>query len=203
MFFQYKEHAKCEKSFFWHITFLNNIIPWSRRDSCMQWTWYLACDMQFYLLIPILASIYYHNRSNFWISISLLWFTCAAISALVILKNDFSASYFTYKDNYWTVFYEKPWARMPAYLVGIITGCSYYTFKHEQRFEQGVIRQRVVIFDEAEQSEEPLTQKEDCERDPEKNLVIILFDKVQKKKWFALSALLVGLTIRMAMTWLL
>ena len=35
MFFQYKEHAQCEKSFFWHITFLNNIIPWSRRDSCM------------------------------------------------------------------------------------------------------------------------------------------------------------------------
>lgn len=202
MFFQFKEHAQCEKSFFWHITFLNNIIPWSRRDSCMQWTWYLACDMQFYLLVPVLASIYYHNRGNFWISISLLWFTCGVISAFVILRNEFSASYFTYKDSYWTVFYEKPWARFPAYLVGIITGCSYYTYKHEQRFSQGVIRQTVVLFDESDSNIEPLA-KQESERDPEKNLVIVLFDKVQKNKWFALASLLVGLSIRMLMTWLL
>jgi len=124
----------------------------------MQWTWYLACDMQFYLLVPVLASIYYHNRGNFWISVSLLWFTCGVISALVILRNEFSASYFTYKDSYWTVFYEKPWARFPAYLVGIITGCSYYTYKHEQRFSQGVIRQTVVLFDESDSNIEPLAK---------------------------------------------
>jgi hypothetical protein len=50
---------------------------------------------------------------------------------IVILKNDFSASYFTYKDEYWQVFYEKPWARIPAFFLGLIWGCSYFSYKHE------------------------------------------------------------------------
>lgn len=171
----------------------------------MQWTWYLACDMQFYMLVPILVSIYYHNRKNFWISVSLLWFLCSVISSMVILKNDFSASYFTYKDNYWTVFYEKPWARLPAYLIGVITGCSYYTYKHEQRFDIGAIKQQIIIFDESESDVQLLqnTKQNSLEREPERNLVIIFFDKVQKKKSYAITALLVGVGIRYLMIVLL
>jgi hypothetical protein len=83
------------------------------------------------MLVPLLIAIYYNSRRKFWMSIGLLWFTSALLSSIVIVKNEFSASYFTYKDTYWTVFYEKPWARLPAYLVGIICGCSYYSYKHE------------------------------------------------------------------------
>lgn len=61
----------------------------------------------------------------------MLWLTSAMLSTIVIFKNKFSASYFTYQDNYWTEYYEKPWARLPAYLIGIISGCSYYSYKHE------------------------------------------------------------------------
>lgn len=41
------------------------------------------------------------------------------------------------------------------------------------------------------------------EREPEKNLVIKLFDKVQKKKGYALGSLLLGLSIRTFTIWLL
>jgi len=61
-----------------------------------------------------------------------IWTFCAMIQVAVIYKNDLSASYFTYKDEYWTVFYEKPYARIPAYLIGVAWGCSYFTYKHEQ-----------------------------------------------------------------------
>lgn len=87
LFFQYDEHAKCQSSFVWHLLFVNNLIPWGARDSCMQWTWYLACDVQFYMLVPVLIAIYYHNRRNFWISIGLLWSMSALLSMIVILKN--------------------------------------------------------------------------------------------------------------------
>lgn len=60
----------------------------------------------------------------------------AGISSLIVLivicKNDISASYFTYKDIYWTLLYEKPWSRILCYLVGVVFGCTYYSFKHEQ-----------------------------------------------------------------------
>lgn len=97
----------------------------------MQWTWYLACDVQFYMLVPALVTVYYHSRNRFWLIIGLMWLFCGIICTIVILKNDFSASFFTYKDTYWTKYYEKPWARLPAYLMGLICGCSYYSFKHE------------------------------------------------------------------------
>lgn len=87
LFFQYSEHAKCESSFLWHILFVNNLIPWGARDSCMQWTWYLACDVQFFMLVPVLVSIYYHSRKKFWLSIGLLWFVSALLCTIVILRN--------------------------------------------------------------------------------------------------------------------
>ena len=60
-----------------------------------------------------------------------VWAIAAIYSLWVIIVNDLSASYFTYKDEYWTVYYEKPFVRVPAYLIGIVFGCSYYSFKHE------------------------------------------------------------------------
>jgi hypothetical protein len=59
----------------------------------------------------------------------------------ILGKNDFSASFFTYQDRYWTVFYEKPWARISAYLIGVVWGCTYYSYKHEQDFMLGKKRQ--------------------------------------------------------------
>jgi len=98
----------------------------------MNWTWYLACDMQFFILLPFLIEAYYQNRQRFWVLTIFLWSTASLISLSVIIKNNLSASYFTYKDEYWTVFYEKPFARLPAYLIGIVWGCSYYSYKHER-----------------------------------------------------------------------
>lgn len=54
----------------------------------------------------------------------------------IIINNDLSASYFTYKDEYWTLFYEKPYARLPCYLVGVVWGCSYFSYKYEDEDEQ-------------------------------------------------------------------
>lgn len=44
MFFMYQTMTDCSKYWFWHLTFLNNLIPFKRDDTCMPWTWYLAND---------------------------------------------------------------------------------------------------------------------------------------------------------------
>jgi peptidoglycan/LPS O-acetylase OafA/YrhL len=62
MFFQYENLHTCSDNWFWHLTFLNNLVPWDTRDNCMSWTWYIACEMQFYLVVPLLVSWYFHNR---------------------------------------------------------------------------------------------------------------------------------------------
>ena len=54
------------------------------------------------------------------------------IQLIVILANSLSVSYFTYNDEYWTIYYVKPYSRLPVFLLGVIAGCSYFTFKREQ-----------------------------------------------------------------------
>jgi peptidoglycan/LPS O-acetylase OafA/YrhL len=62
MFFMYDVNNECSKNWIWHLLFINNLIPWSSHDNCMSWTWYLANDMQFYLLVPLLANLFYRRR---------------------------------------------------------------------------------------------------------------------------------------------
>lgn len=135
LFYEYEAMNQCAENWVWHLTFLNNIIPWEQTDGCMNWTWYLACEMQFFILLPFLVESYYNNRQRFWVLIITFWSIAALFSLTVIVKNDLSASYFTYKDEYWTVYYEKPFARLPAYLIGMVWGCSYFSYKHEREEE--------------------------------------------------------------------
>lgn len=140
MFYMYSTMTECSKFWFWHFTFLNNIIPWNENDTCMQWTWYLANDMQFYLLVPLFASLYYNKRKWFYIVLGILMFLSKITQLSVIIANDLSVSYFTYKDEYFTIFYVKPYARLPAFLIGILAGCSYFTFKREEPESQRIAK---------------------------------------------------------------
>jgi hypothetical protein len=49
----------------------------------------------------------------------------------VIFANSLSVSYFTYKDEYWTIYYVKPYARISTFLIGVVAGCSFFTYKKE------------------------------------------------------------------------
>ena len=34
--------------------------------------------------------------------------------------------------EYWTVYYVKPYSRLPVFLIGVVAGCSYFSFKREE-----------------------------------------------------------------------
>lgn len=62
----------------------------------------------------------------------------------VILANDLSVSYFTYKDEYWSIYYVKPYSRIPAFFIGAMAGSFYFSYKYEEpessRFTSLMIR---------------------------------------------------------------
>lgn len=139
LFYMYQTTTECSKFWFWHMTFLNNVVPWSDHDTCMPWTWYLANDFQFFLILPFLVQLY-HDRTKrkqvfTYVMLGLLGM-CTVIQMVVILANSLSVSYFTYKDEYWSVYYVKPYSRLPVFLVGVVAGCSYFTFKKEKWEEE-------------------------------------------------------------------
>jgi peptidoglycan/LPS O-acetylase OafA/YrhL len=87
MFFMYDTNNECSSYWMWHFLFINNFIPWSSHDNCMNWTWYLANDMQFFLLVPILVTLYYRKRHVFWYTIAGLSAVSIIIQMIVILTN--------------------------------------------------------------------------------------------------------------------
>lgn len=131
MFYMYETASECGKYWMWHLLFINNLIPWTAKDTCMNWTWYLANDMQFFLIIPLLVTLYYRKRQVFSILMAGIAFISVVIQMCVILANSLSVSYFTYKDEYWSIYYVKPYARIPGCLIGVLCGCTYYSFRRE------------------------------------------------------------------------
>ena len=55
LFYQYHSATECQKYWFWHAIFMNNVVPFNEHDTCLPWTWYLANDFQFFLLLPLLT----------------------------------------------------------------------------------------------------------------------------------------------------
>jgi peptidoglycan/LPS O-acetylase OafA/YrhL len=177
LFFGYAQN-QCDTNWLWHLLFLNNVIPWSSRDNCMNWTWYLACEMQFFLLLPSFVHAYYHNRSKFWFLVVFWWTLSNMISVIVIVKNDLSASYFTYADEYWTIFYEMPFVRLPCYLIGVVWGCSYYSYKYEDEDQEEEMPSPIVGEFIPSAEEDPGSGDIQARQYKPQNLLIALFRKI-------------------------
>lgn len=72
------------------------------------------------------------SRKFFYIILSLIAILALVIQIIQISQNDFTASYLSQHDEYWTLYYTKPWTRIHCYLIGLIFGCNYFTYKYER-----------------------------------------------------------------------
>jgi len=110
---------------------LNNIWPWGQTDYCLQQSWYIANDVWFLVVLLIQADYYMKSRRFYYI----VGFGLSALAGLVqiiqICANDFSASYLTFSDEYWKIYYDKPYTHFHSYNIGIFLGSAYFSWKCE------------------------------------------------------------------------
>ncbi|XP_045202111.2 nose resistant to fluoxetine protein 6-like [Mercenaria mercenaria] len=117
---------ECKDTWWTNLLYINNIV---RTDKmCMGWSWYLANDMQFYVLSPImLIPLYY---SPLWGTIScLLLILVNFISTGILSKHyDINANLLLTQDatSAMQEIYFKPWARIGPYVIGFFTGYLLY-----------------------------------------------------------------------------
>lgn len=122
----------CSKYWWTNILYINNFYPLSFMHECIGWVWYLANDMQFFLISPlILIPLYYIP----WLGLSLITVLLAAsfavTGALIGIHNvgpngipipGLPAPTLDYSSQ----IYAKPYCRIPPYLVGMILGYMMY-----------------------------------------------------------------------------
>ncbi|XP_013420818.1 O-acyltransferase like protein [Lingula anatina] len=114
----------CRHSWWTNVLYINNFV--NTDQMCMGWTWYMAVDMQLYLVAPIIIVALYKS-----------WLVGGSIIIILILANWTSAGVTTGEMNLpaavWIANYQnmskwfqwiyiKPWCRLGPFLIGMATG---------------------------------------------------------------------------------
>ncbi|GFY57919.1 nose resistant to fluoxetine protein 6 [Trichonephila inaurata madagascariensis] len=135
--------ANCHASWWWNILYINNFQ--TSGAQCMGWGWYLANDMQFYVISPLfLVTLFRWPKIGY--SLIALFLSITFITNFVltyeynlltglanaIVQSDTSdvSEFMARWNDFFTKLYYKPYTRMSPYLVGIIL--AYYLFRRKQ-----------------------------------------------------------------------
>lgn len=117
---------RCDTYFWTNLFFINNIYPYDlgEGDQCFYVSWYLACDMQFYLISPIFILAFLRNR---WFGVSLISTVCLASCVYAYwwsIQTGASGQSFDGANVliYSHGFYAKPQFRFPPYGLGMLSG---------------------------------------------------------------------------------
>ncbi|XP_036369383.1 nose resistant to fluoxetine protein 6-like isoform X2 [Octopus sinensis] len=114
----------CREKWWSNLIYLNNM--YKIEEMCMSWTWYLANDVQFYSVAPIILSLITALPSVGLLVVTFL--LCAYIAATTVLwQKLLTGTSITFDDVY-----TKPWTRMSPFLIGILLG-YFLRMKHRKR----------------------------------------------------------------------
>lgn len=94
------------------------------------------------------------------------------------------------------MFYEKPYARFPAFLIGVLFGCSYFTYKHDSKDKLNPANDNEYVDedDPAAPVSEPVEKT---------NLLLAAFKKMKRDTCFAVSVIVGALTFNLCQVYLL
>ncbi len=127
----------CRKYWWTNLFYINNLYPWKLGDQCLGWGWYLANDMQFYIIAPtMLIAAYY------LLPVAIIIALAFVLSGFTV--DGFLTGYFDFQGNelssiaykyvgrpnitqaYTDAIYGKPWDRISPYIVGLALGYVLY-----------------------------------------------------------------------------
>ncbi|XP_068672762.1 nose resistant to fluoxetine protein 6-like isoform X1 [Montipora foliosa] len=134
IWFKYQKNEECDKHWWTNLLYINNIYP--GKDECMGWTWYLANDMQFYIITPVILFLAYRFRLRGLIAIvGFLLSTSFTVTAVIYSNYDVRGTTFSSLlsgEDASNLVYVKPYCRIPPYLVGLTLG---YFLQHKKELK--------------------------------------------------------------------
>lgn len=150
LWFSTKATLESSNQYCWtNVLFINNFIPKEFYDECMPWAWFLAVDMQLYILTPFYVLTYAFN----WIAgVLLIGLTFVAFffsNGYLVEKYDMKWNFIDQYENaeYFNLVYGRPWTRCSPYLIGMATALILLEVTLKRK-------ERVSIFDDATDHEE-------------------------------------------------
>jgi peptidoglycan/LPS O-acetylase OafA/YrhL len=119
---QHEITRRCEGSWWIELLYIMNYYPWDSDEVCMGWTWYLGCEMIYFIIGFIIILVYAHSRKGAWALMIALAAVSSAISVYYVVAKRLSLYIFDHQYveySYWL--YSKPHSRIAPYLIGMAT----------------------------------------------------------------------------------
>ncbi|XP_055644167.1 nose resistant to fluoxetine protein 6 isoform X2 [Toxorhynchites rutilus septentrionalis] len=116
------DHITCDKFWWRNILYINNWYP--VREMCMIWSWYLANDMQFYIIAIIILTLSMRYIKTSIIILVLLTICSWIISIFISIHFNYSYKVASPFESF-DILYDKPWQRITPYIMGMFTGYIY------------------------------------------------------------------------------
>lgn len=121
--------------------FLNNFLPNGLGNMCLTQSWYLANDMQFFIISPPLLYLYHRYRRYVG------WGLLCSLAAASVGISLWIADYYGYKvvaiapenATFYYYFYIKPYTRFPPYAFGILSGILLHSCR--------LYKQSAIVYD--------------------------------------------------------
>ena len=124
---------QCKKYWWTNILYINNFYPKSFGAQCIGWSWYMANDMQFYVIGPLILYLMYRFKMLGTILVNgLLILVHLIVTAVLMVKYKMISNFPLHdgimglaelsNNKYQDYVYGKPYTRVAPYAVGIILG---------------------------------------------------------------------------------
>lgn len=137
---QYEKNI-CADYWWTNLLYINNLYPFPGiLRGCMGWSWYLANDMQFYIISPLFIILLYNHRTS---KLGIAAVIAMCVSSIIVTATltgyyglPVGKSFYYYNDRMLEfpdgtatdVTYGKPWCRIQSYMVGVFVG--YFLYRH-------------------------------------------------------------------------
>jgi peptidoglycan/LPS O-acetylase OafA/YrhL len=127
----------CEDYWYSNLIYINNFLLYWKSNYCLEVSWSLAVDMQFFWISPVILILYTKvNKGIGWI---LIGFLCAlnilyaGLMAYQFRLNPYFYSLDNENNNYYYYYYTKPCCRVGPYALGVACGLIIYSYRKYQK----------------------------------------------------------------------
>ena len=135
--------GNCEDYWYTNLMYVQNFIP-GYREMCHRVSWFLAVQMQLFIVSPIILLIYIKvSRWAGWVIVFVLCCNNIVIGGIVSHRYGFGV-FTTNEEDFNDRYYYMPYTRAAPYLLGIACGFVLYTYRKHQ--EGGEIYDGFALF---------------------------------------------------------
>ncbi|XP_076257353.1 nose resistant to fluoxetine protein 6-like [Rhynchophorus ferrugineus] len=130
-----EQMENCQANWWTNLLFLGNYV--NVENICVFQSWYLNCDIHFYLVTPLIVWIYKKNPQTAFVMILTLIGAASVMTFAIIYINGFDPIIFVYYDTFKTITksdsfrdsYVPSHLRIIPYLIGIFYGFAKYKIR--------------------------------------------------------------------------